>query len=272
MESTALLTAVILSDQAGDTNTSTLRAAYVAAFGRFVTGLLDGCQDKVRKQSMFDLARGVGLPAKFVELRHAGVHEGMPGLGRLRRGVEEGLGWIYQYYWGRLEGGDGEEMEMEMEMKMEGVEGKGGMGGKEKVEGLVKRYLELGDTVGERIRRDILWEQIRGCERGVVKMVVEKVAGGTSDGKVVRRGMALSRLLEEQGEGLVVEGSDSISQMRETVPGTTEDVKMAEAEVEAVPEPTTIQQPPREQQRQQSSPSWVLYDEKEWVPKPIGVV
>ncbi|KAK4181448.1 Las1-like-domain-containing protein [Triangularia setosa] len=265
VESTALLTAVILSDNAGNTNGSTLRAAYVAAFGRFVTGLLDSRQDKARKQSMYELAKGVGLPAKFVELRHAGAHESLPSLVRLRAGAEEGLGWIWGYYWSKLGEGRGEDMEVDGGEVVRDL-GEGTEDGR--VEGLVRRYLELGETVGERIRREILLGGIRGFERGVVKEVVERVVGGTSDGRMVRRVMALGRLLDEDMEGGT---SMAAERPEEKVEGLeAEDVKMEE--VEAVPEPAIAQQTPSQSRLQPSTPSWVLYDEREWVPKPIGVV
>ncbi|KAK0735468.1 Las1-like-domain-containing protein [Apiosordaria backusii] len=281
VESTALLTAVILSDNASSSmsnstgvNSSTLRAAYVAAFGRFVTGLLDSHQDKARKQSMYELAKGVGLPAKFVELRHMGVHEGMPSLGRLRRGAGEGLEWIWGVYWSKLGEGD-IEMDMGATQEQEGGEGRQEQeGGEEgRVEGLVRRYLDLGETAGERMRREILLGGLRGFERGVVKQVVERVVGGTSDGKMVRRGMGLGRLLdgEDQGEGAAsAEALGSKPESRETVPEAGEDVKMAE--VEGMPEPISVTETPREEDKEWKTPSWVLYDEREWVPKPIGVV
>ena len=50
----------------------------------FVTGLLDSHQDKARKISMYGVAKSVGLPATFVELRHQATHEQLPSLTRLR--------------------------------------------------------------------------------------------------------------------------------------------------------------------------------------------
>ncbi|KAK4203349.1 Las1-like-domain-containing protein [Triangularia verruculosa] len=270
VESTALLTAVILSDEQESMNASALRAAYAAAFGRFVTGLLDSHQDKARKMSMYEVAKGVGLPGRFVELRHMGVHEGLPGLGGLRRGAREGLRWIWGYFWEGLggQGGDAEGGIVEGDIRMEGVQGGGE--GREiteggKVEGLVRRWLDLGETVGEGIRRGILWEQIRGLERGVVKEVVERVVEGARDGKVVRRGVGLVRLIdeEENGEGMVVEGADGKEGERGP---EMEYVDM----VEIVGLETTVVQPTAEER--QKTPSWVLYDEATWVPKPIGVV
>ncbi|KKY36728.1 putative hydroxyacylglutathione hydrolase [Diaporthe ampelina] len=85
-----------------------VRAAYLTAFTRFVTGLLDGHQDRARKLSMYGVAKTVGLPAAFVELRHQGTHEPMPGLAQLRPAAGRALVWIWEYYWRNLPAdGDG---------------------------------------------------------------------------------------------------------------------------------------------------------------------
>ncbi len=75
---------------------------------RFVTGLLDGHQDKLRKQSMYSIAKVIGLPATFVELRHQATHEQLPSLAKLRPAAHRALDWIWDYYWKQLDqGGDG---------------------------------------------------------------------------------------------------------------------------------------------------------------------
>lgn len=68
----------------------------------FVTGLLDMQQDKQRKMSMFSVAKTIGLPATFVELRHQATHEQLPSLARLRVAAEKALAWIWDYYWQHL--------------------------------------------------------------------------------------------------------------------------------------------------------------------------
>lgn len=69
---------------------------------RFVTGLLDGHQDKLRKQSMYSIAKVIGLPATFVELRHQATHEQLPSLAKLRPAAHKALDWIWDYYWKQL--------------------------------------------------------------------------------------------------------------------------------------------------------------------------
>jgi len=64
-----------------------------------VTGLLDSQQDKQKKQSMYSLAKTIGLPATFVELRHQATHEQLPSLLRLRGAAKKALSWIWDFYW-----------------------------------------------------------------------------------------------------------------------------------------------------------------------------
>jgi hypothetical protein len=111
IESTALLTASQLlergqkvgSQQDSPAARSAIRASYATAFSRFVTGLLDGHQDKQHKMSMYSVAKEIGLPAAFVELRHQVTHEQLPSLAKLRASARNALNWIWEYYWKHLE-------------------------------------------------------------------------------------------------------------------------------------------------------------------------
>ncbi|KAI1312816.1 Las1-domain-containing protein [Xylaria venustula] len=104
VESTALLMAAVLSDlhesrTKANSSSYAIRAAYSAAFSRFVTGLLDSQQDKLRKMSMYSIAKTIGLPATFVELRHQATHEQLPSLSKLRSAANNALAWIWDFYW-----------------------------------------------------------------------------------------------------------------------------------------------------------------------------
>jgi len=102
IESTALLVSAQLNDTSGN-SAYAVRAAYSASFCRFVTGLLDGYQDKKHKLSMYSIAKNIGLPATFVELRHQCTHEELPSLSKLRGAAARSLTWIWEQYWCSLE-------------------------------------------------------------------------------------------------------------------------------------------------------------------------
>lgn len=51
---------------------------------------------------MYVIAKTIGLPATFVELRHQATHEELPSLIRLRTATQKALQWIWSYYWVNL--------------------------------------------------------------------------------------------------------------------------------------------------------------------------
>jgi hypothetical protein len=69
------------------------------AVTRFVNGLLDPAQQAVHAISMMALARQLGLPEAFVELRHATTHDALPSLAVLKLAAERARLWLWQYYW-----------------------------------------------------------------------------------------------------------------------------------------------------------------------------
>lgn len=51
---------------------------------------------------MYSIAKTIGLPATFVELRHQATHEQLPSLAKLRSAAKKALDWIWNYYWKHL--------------------------------------------------------------------------------------------------------------------------------------------------------------------------
>lgn len=51
---------------------------------------------------MYAIAKSVGLPATFVELRHQATHEQLPSLTKLRSAARKALAWVWEYYWQHL--------------------------------------------------------------------------------------------------------------------------------------------------------------------------
>lgn len=60
---------------------------------------------------MYSLAKTIGLPATFVELRHESTHEALPSTAKLRKGARKALKWIWENYWQHL----GEDIEGDQE-------------------------------------------------------------------------------------------------------------------------------------------------------------
>ncbi|KAF4981116.1 hypothetical protein FZEAL_3023 [Fusarium zealandicum] len=187
VESTALLMAATLSDReaaAGENAASSaysIRAAYSAAFSRFVTGLLDGHQDKQRKQSMYSIAKTIGLPATFVELRHQSTHEQLPSLAKLRTAAKKALLWIWDYYWKHL-----------------------GDGGSDACRAAVLRYLREGDAA----RSGAMIVEFERWPRERVLKTVEEVRGSLPGNQVFLKCAELTQRLNEQRGPEGIEATD----------------------------------------------------------------
>ncbi|KAI9480325.1 MAG: Las1-like-domain-containing protein [Benjaminiella poitrasii] len=76
-----------------------LRLMYAMAIVRFVNGLVDREQKGKFARSINSLARMMGLPSWFVDLRHASTHERLPSLSTLRDGAHQAVGWLHDNYW-----------------------------------------------------------------------------------------------------------------------------------------------------------------------------
>ena len=86
LESTHTILSVILQDGTTATSSSylSLRMSYAGAIIRLVNGLVDPLQLGAYARSIHSIAQQLGLPAWFVELRHAATHEDLPSLEVLR--------------------------------------------------------------------------------------------------------------------------------------------------------------------------------------------
>ncbi|KXX78091.1 Pre-rRNA-processing protein las1 [Madurella mycetomatis] len=295
VESTALLTAAMLSDDGavvprvedqrrrdgsdgmGSARASkgyAVRAAYSAAFSRFVTGLLDSHQDKQRKMSMYDVAKSVGLPATFVELRHQATHEQLPSLTRLRAAAKKALDWIWEYYWRQLE-------------DLPRADGEGSGGGaytgdgmdhgpsqeERKCRELLVGYLEIAE--GD----ETVKGEIKRFDAALVLTTLGSISESTRDVALLRRAVAFEReILEgERGPDQMVEDEclaeerlpNDVEAMRTELDKAWEEVKKAE-DVKKGQEP--MEQVDVEVDMMEEKPGWALYEGDVWVPKPIGVI
>lgn len=105
VESTWLLTEAVLIDEKPSEQTPVfaIKASYITAISRFVTGLLDSQQESKYKVSMYTQAQKIGLPALFVDIRHEATHGDMPNLTNLRSAAKRALRWLWEDYWKGLE-------------------------------------------------------------------------------------------------------------------------------------------------------------------------
>ncbi|KAJ2985821.1 hypothetical protein NUW54_g10020 [Trametes sanguinea] len=100
LESAHAILSVILQDGNSATSSSylSLRMSYASALIRLVNGLVDPLQLGAYARSINSIAQQLGLPAWFVELRHAATHEDLPSLEVLRDAAREAMGWLLHKY------------------------------------------------------------------------------------------------------------------------------------------------------------------------------
>ncbi|KAI1391202.1 Las1-domain-containing protein [Hypoxylon trugodes] len=263
VESTALLMAAILSDVRETRDRSVkssyaIRAAYSAAFSRFVTGLLDSQQDKQRKMSMYSIAKTIGLPATFVELRHQSTHEQLPSLSKLRTAARKALDWIWEFYWkGLAPDGEGEGDEKEGACR----------------NALLRCLKEEEKAQGKTLRKLLKqWDEV------TLLRTLAEIVDEAGDPTVIARSAKLSQVIldGEVSASLVPTkrnaDGESVSKRLDAIRG---EVRTSTDELEAI----EIVVPKREAVVESAWISlshgqvkgWARY-EGPWKPKPIGVV
>lgn len=99
VEMTSLLISTKLMDEDNKTDMLVLQLAYAMAIIRFVNGLLDPLQLSTYAMPLTHLAKSIGVPNYFVELRHMGTHDGLPSLSLLRIACARALQWLHDAYW-----------------------------------------------------------------------------------------------------------------------------------------------------------------------------
>ncbi|KUJ22052.1 Las1-domain-containing protein [Mollisia scopiformis] len=246
VESSAVLWSAVLNDRVGNSSYC-VRAAYAAAFCRFVTGLLDSHQDKRRKLSMYSIAKTLGLPATYVELRHQATHEELPSLSKLRIATHKALKWIWDYYWVHLK----EEITSMSENR-------------EYVEKLVREK-----DAGIRARME---EFVGNWDQDRLMGILVEIQGATDDVVILARSSRLQRLVVDGGKGnsrkrkldSEVKSLDEVKAEMEMMNRELDNEMEDDGPQSEVAHPEARKEPP-------TSKGWTMW-EGPWTPKPIGVV
>lgn len=262
VESTALLVAAILSDEGFQedrdhqgSSAFAVRAAYSTAFSRFVTGLMDMQQDKQRKMSMFSIAKTIGLPATFVELRHQATHEQLPSLTRLRSAADKALVWIWDHYWQHIEA-QGPFQETRTDACYESM----------------VQFLNETDTkdggsslVGGEGFRDLIsrWGKVQ-----ILKTLME-VQDQAEDGRMLLKALQVTRLLMEADEG---KPRACLADLKDP-DAVMEEITRTRHQLATEPHKASSNQENQTHPHELASDGdigWTVY--KKWEPTPIGVV
>ncbi|TVY29455.1 Pre-rRNA-processing protein [Lachnellula hyalina] len=269
VEASAILTSAILNDVPGN-STYCVRAAYSAAFCRFVTGLLDSHQTSHKKLSMYSIARTLSLPATYVELRHQATHEELPSLAKLRSASVKALRWIWEFYWVKLS-----EVDVGGEREGNGDECKE----------FVRRYLQEADDEG--MHMDVEVEaSSRGWDRArlmaAITGIQNEVANPDARLLLLRRASRLQQQFLDSETGLhsappppppipVVKSLQDLKREMEEMEMEMEIDPNNEGTDDGSRETDTNTVTIGADYLRLSGKGWAAW-EGAWVPKPIGVV
>jgi hypothetical protein len=231
---------------------------------------MDSHQDKARKMSMYAVAKSVGLPATFVELRHQATHEQLPSLTRLRAAAEKALDWIYEYYWKHLD----VEASSPAGRETTGTEDSAQAvisSAKVCKELLTKMFTTEDEDEEARIRTEL--RKRKGKEVLAVAMEINESARSA---RLIRKSAAFMReLLEEEKRASASARSPQPERTARDIGAVRYMLQEDRMELEKTLADVRGASEEKEEQRPevvQDGPAWSRYDRRGWVPKPIGIV
>ncbi|KAK7910802.1 Las1-like-domain-containing protein [Apiospora marii] len=257
VESTSLLTAAILLDlqearNGADSLYEAVRLAYSAAFSRFVTGLLDGQQEKQQKQSMWSIAKIIGLPATFVELRHQCTHEQLPPLLKLRSAAQKSLVWIWDYYWRHLPSDE--------------TQGNPGASARDSCMELVLSYLQETDAA----KQSSLEKRMGQYDEVLVLEALSEIESSCKDPKMLRRSLQLYSHIV--GGGLASASGNESSGSGKDLAAIQAELAQQTSQLEALPQISKADvEAAAPVECSVTTKGWSRF-EGAWKPKPIGVI
>lgn len=201
--------------------------------------------------SMYSIAKSIGLPATYVELRHQATHEELPSLAKLRTATQKALTWIWEYYWVNLTANE---------------DGKEHVRGVNECREFVRRVVGEGDDG----RRRELENHLSKWEEDELLMAITQVQWTEKDSKVLLRCLELHRKISNRG------GTSSVSTEQAVKVGNLDKFRKEMAGMEqsledAEDEPRSKSQVEDKGSEMKGRKGWAMW-EGPWVPKPIGVV
>ncbi len=205
---------------------------------------------------MYSVAKTIGLPATFVELRHQATHEQLPSLLKLRAAAKKALAWIWHYYWKDLPGQAASSAEDKSNSCRD----------------FLLRHLRDEQSTS----RSSLQKKLGQWDEALLMQVLAEIGESSEDPKLLLRSLQLS--------SSILDGSFAASSAAEpeadvSRPRLSKDREAIRAELENcnnVLEATTMivngSKPARHTtQVSLQTKGWSKY-EGPWEPKPIGVI
>lgn len=205
--------------------------------------------------SMYTIAKTIGLPATFVELRHQATHEQLPSLSKLRSAAHNALAWIWHFYWKDLipvnkeNSGEGSQSDPRKDL-------------------LIRYFHEQDETLKSSLQKQFkLWDET------LLLQTLAEIAEHSEEPQIILRALQLSRSILDGGCELPLTVASATTQTRKM-----KDLEAVRVELQTLNEEFDDTQAervdrPAEVSDETSSQSvgWTRY-QGIWTPKPIGVV
>ena len=196
---------------------------------------------------MYSIAKTIGLPATYVELRHQATHEELPSLSKLRTATQKALRWIWDYYWVHLTVKASPETDC-------------------------KAFVR---TLVEEKNHRVRWEMetsLSDWNEDQLQGALIEIQGETNEAEILLRALQLHQTIvngmvkakEKQGQPSLGENNTDIEAIRD---------EMTRMEAELNTEEDFMSQPKDEASvdREPDGKGWSRW-EGPWLPRPIGVV
>jgi ribosomal biogenesis protein LAS1 len=204
---------------------------------------------------MYSIAKTIGLPATFVELRHQATHEQLPSLAKLRSAARNAIAWIWDFYWKDLAPANKRNSE-------EGTL-------PDPRRDLLVTYLREQDETLERE----LQKQLKSWGEASLLQILADLAESSEEPKIILRALQLSRA--------ILDGDFKLSLTTKSETGQVpkpKDLEVVRVELQSLSEKLETTQVDRVDHMNKASDEvssqsvgWTRY-QGTWTPKPIGVV
>lgn len=197
---------------------------------------------------MYSIAKTIGLPATYVELRHQATHEELPSLSKLRTATQKALRWIWDYYW----------VHLTIDSPVN-----------DDCKGYLKKLVE---EKNDRARSE-METSLSGWEEDRLLGALVEIQGETDETEVLLRALKLHRSIVT---GMIRVGEKEDKQSLEKQNLDIEEVKneMARMETELNQEDGAESAPETSEMivdADSGAKGWSKW-EGPWIPKPIGVI
>ncbi|KAL0944043.1 las1-like protein [Colletotrichum truncatum] len=202
---------------------------------------------------MYSVAKTIGLPATFVELRHQATHEQLPSLAKLRTAARKALVWIWEYYWQQLGVNEDEETVIVGDAAAPGYCD------------MVMGYLQESEGARKAERRRLLDR----LDQGQLLLTLSQIMDASPNNAILLGALRMSREILQmgrEGDNDEVDLDNDVEQVKREI-SRSRDVLMSEAkEAEEQSSDDADHDEPGE-----GGSGWAKH-QGTWKPRPIGVL